>query len=462
MSASLPVSDSSLSFWHQTTRSFPYLNNNRDAPVPLASRYAVIGSGISGALTAWELIKNGVKGEDILILEAREAVSGATGRNAGHVRPDAFRGFPSFAARHGPVQAKKIIESERVVLQKVKDFVESNGVDCNFYDTTTIDVCLSTDFADHQSRSLAAFEAAGGDTSHIRIYRGEDAKERTRIPAAICAYEWPAASNHPAKLTHWILNDVLNKGAKLWTHCPVLNVTKHNGEGQASNLRWDLHTTRGITSVDTVIHCTNAHAATLLPELSGFVTPLRSQVHAFVPTAVASAERRFKQTMSLRYSLGHYFSVNQLHRDGTIIIGGSGTRDDGDIDDRMKEEMITFDDSQYSQRIAKNSNREFKTLLLEPNPDKLRPGEGLRHAWTGILGMTPDNVPLIGSIEGLEGQWICAGFNGHGMARIFLCAPGLVKLMLGKPWSETGLPECFQYSTERVDRELNAQLKGKL
>jgi hypothetical protein len=87
MSPSLPVSDSSLSFWHQTTRSFAHLNSNRDVPVPLTSRYAIIGSGVSGALTAWELIKNGVKGEDILILEATEAVSGATGRNAGHVRP---------------------------------------------------------------------------------------------------------------------------------------------------------------------------------------------------------------------------------------------------------------------------------------------------------------------------------------------------------------------------------------
>ncbi|VUC35054.1 unnamed protein product [Clonostachys rosea] len=462
MSTSLPVSDSSLSFWHQTTRSFPHLNKNRDVSVPPTSQYAVIGSGISGALTAWELIKRGVKGEDILILEAREAVSGATGRNAGHVRPDAFRGFPSFAARHGPAQAKKIIESERVVLQKVKDFVESNGVDCDFYHTTTIDVCLSIEFANHQSRSLAAFEAVGGDTSHIRIYQGEDAKARTRNPAAICAYEWPAASNHPAKLTHWILNDVIHKGAKLWTHCPVSNIIKHHGEGKAYNLRWDLHTPRGVASVDTVIHCTNAYAAALLPELSGFITPLRSQVHAFVPTAAASAENRFKQTMSLRYSLGHYFSINQLPRDGTIIIGGSGTRDDGDTDDRIKEEMVTFDDSQYSQRIANNSTREFQNLLLEPCSESLRAGEGLRNAWTGILGMTSDNVPLIGPIEGLEGQWICAGFNGHGMARIFLCAPGLVKLISGKPWSETGLPECFQYSTKRVDGERNAQLKGKL
>ncbi len=47
----------------------------------------IIGSGISGALTAFELTENGIDGKDIVILEAREAASGASSRNAGHVRP---------------------------------------------------------------------------------------------------------------------------------------------------------------------------------------------------------------------------------------------------------------------------------------------------------------------------------------------------------------------------------------
>jgi glycine/D-amino acid oxidase-like deaminating enzyme len=55
--------------------------------VPASKKYVVIGSGISGALTAFELTENGVNGEDIVILEAREAASGASSRNAGHVRP---------------------------------------------------------------------------------------------------------------------------------------------------------------------------------------------------------------------------------------------------------------------------------------------------------------------------------------------------------------------------------------
>jgi hypothetical protein len=84
---STPVANPCLSYWQRTTRAFPYLNSNRDASVPATSNYVVIGSGISGALTAFELIGHGVKGEDIVIIEAREAASGATSRNAGHVRP---------------------------------------------------------------------------------------------------------------------------------------------------------------------------------------------------------------------------------------------------------------------------------------------------------------------------------------------------------------------------------------
>lgn len=86
-SRSLPVPNPTLSFWHRTTRAFPHLNANVHSDVPSSTKYLIIGSGLAGSLTAWELIESGIPGEDVLILEAREAVSGASGRNAGHVRP---------------------------------------------------------------------------------------------------------------------------------------------------------------------------------------------------------------------------------------------------------------------------------------------------------------------------------------------------------------------------------------
>lgn len=82
-----PVSSPCLSYWHRTTRAFRYLNANKLNQTPSTAEYVIVGSGISGALTAFELLAGGVKPENVVILEAREAVSGASGRNAGHVRP---------------------------------------------------------------------------------------------------------------------------------------------------------------------------------------------------------------------------------------------------------------------------------------------------------------------------------------------------------------------------------------
>ncbi len=35
------------------------------------------------------------------------------------------------------------------------------------------------------------------------------------------------------------------------------------------------------------------------------------------------------------------------------------------------------------------------------------------------MGFTPNGAPIVGPVEGLEGQYIAAGFTGHGMPRAY-------------------------------------------
>lgn len=319
---------------------------------------------------------------------------------------DAFRGFPNFAAFHGHEQAIKILENERVVLEKVKEFVTDHNIDSEFRYTTTVEVCLSAAYAELQAKTLEAFRSAGGDISHIKYYDAKEAHELTNVPGALCAYEWPAASNHPGKLCQWILSDAIHKGARLWTYCPATSIAAH----KHSNLRWDVRTPRGTIAAETVVHCTNAHAGVLLSHLAKFITPRRSQVHAFVPTQSHSGDAAAQRTISLRYGLHNFFSFNQL-RNGTIIMGGTGIRWAEDLTPSMLQSLITFDDTGYDEKVVENSTTEFIKVSSSGPP---RRGEGLDHVWTGILGMTPDAVPYIGRVPGFDGQWICAGFNGHG------------------------------------------------
>ncbi|KAB8237127.1 NAD(P)/FAD-dependent oxidoreductase [Aspergillus alliaceus] len=445
-SRSLPNKTPCLSFWQRNTRAFPLLHANRNTPVPTRSKYVVIGSGISGGLTAFELIEAGAKGEDIIILEAREAASGASSRNAGHVRPDAFRGFSAYAKVHGEEQALEIIANERVVLQKVDQFAKKHGVQCDFNLTTTFDVCMTPEFASYEAESLEAYKKAGGDVSHIKVYEGQEAQKKTNVKGAITAYEWPAGSSHPAKLAHFLLQSVVLRGGRLFTFCPATEINCNESESEF----WDVHTPRGVVTAAKVVHCTNAHAALLLPHLEPYIQPNRAQAHSLIPTPSFSGVNILQKTFSLRYSLHHFYSLIQRQSDGTLVLGVS--RSNPTLSDATRTGIYSTDDTSYNDEIVQDALRSFNKIFPEFDSEHAMHGEGLDHAWTGIIAMTTDSVPFVGAIESLPGQYICAGFNGHGMARIFTCAPGVAKLILGSSWSSTGLPECFKFSEERLSR----------
>lgn len=57
----------------------------------------------------------------------------------------------------------------------------------------------------------------------------------------------------------------------------------------------------------------------------------------------------------------------------------------------------------------------------------------LTHSWSGVMDITPDSVPVIDRLPGLEGGFVASGASGHG----FGLGPGLARLasdlMLGRP-----------------------------
>lgn len=341
------------------------------------------------------------------------------------------------------------------MLQRVDEFVRKHSVPCDFDLTTTFDVCLTQDFADYEAKSFQAFKEAGGDVSHVTFYSGDAAKQKTRVKDAVAAYEWPAGSSHPAKLAQWLLSTVISRGVKLWTHCPATHIYKSTNSSS-----WSIETPRGTLTADKVIHCTNAYAAALLPHLASHMTPNRAQAHSLIPTSSFSAANSLTSTMSLRYSLHHFYSLIQRRGDGTLILGVS--RSNPELSPATLASRESIDDTAYNAEIVQDALKRFDLIFAGDKTEGGAHGEGLDHAWTGIIGMTPDSVPYVGPIEELPGQYICAGFNGHGMARIFTCAPGVAKLVLGGEWKDTGLPECFRYSVERLRKAEQKGAKGSV
>lgn len=351
----------------------------------------------------------------------------------------------------------KIIQNERLVLERISEFVERHNVQCDFHHTTTFDVCMTKEFAKYAAESLEAFKSAGGDVSHVKYFEGDIARRATKVPGAIAAYEWPAGSIHPAKLAQYLLQSAISQGAQLFTHCPALQIRPVSGPPQVSYV---VTTPGGRITTANIIHCTNAHASFLLPPLGKHITPNRAQAHTLIPTPAFSGSNALMKTYSLRYSLVHFYSLIQRQQDGILVLGVS--RSNPTLSAETLAERTSTNDTSYNKEILDDALHSFNEIFHPSGGingqrqangvSRGIHGEGLDHAWSGIIAMTADSVPVVGAIEGLPGQWICAGHNGHGMARIFTCAPGLAKLITGGTWEDTGLPECFRMSEERLQR----------
>ena len=92
----------------------------------LQAEVCVVGSGIAGVSTAYELVTRGV---GVVMLEARDAVSGESGRTSGHLSSD---GFIDIAKKHGNDGAKAVAESQAWAIKRIGEVSEKLGIDCEY------------------------------------------------------------------------------------------------------------------------------------------------------------------------------------------------------------------------------------------------------------------------------------------------------------------------------------------
>lgn len=76
---------------------------------------------------------------------------------------------------------------------------------------------------------------------------------------------------------------------------------------------------------------------------------------------------------------------------------------------------------------------------------------GLEKLTLLVMGYSYDTHPQVGEVPGKPGQYICAGFNGHGMPAVFLSAKGVAQMIQsGKKFEEVGLPRVYKTTSERL------------
>ncbi|KAJ6516668.1 DAO-domain-containing protein [Mycena vitilis] len=440
----------SLSYWLQGVRASPFLDHRTTEALPKTAEVVIIGAGMTGTLIAYELLTRPDPPKSVVILEARELSSGATGRNAGHCKPDQYRGFAKYSKLVGAEQAKKLLEHEFETWTHLVNFVRKENVDCDLWVGDTFDVAMSQDIVNKSVAVFEAYTAYGGKVDHIKhISDPVEAEKVSRLKGAQALWAWKASTFYPWKLVAHLMKMCLDKGLIFQTWTPATSATASETSGH-----WDVDTARGVISTPTVIYATNAYTSSVLPSFAKYIQPSAHMCDKVVPPRAFAGSKALQNSYGVLADGGALYSINpRCTTDGVLLFGGSNPNQKQLQAYLDADPNRLFDDSLGNFKPVTDAVEEFTSSTFEGWSAGLpAPGVGCQYSWSGIIGLSADGLPFIGEVPGRPGQWICAGFHGHGMAHIFTCAPGLVTLMQGGTWADTGLPECLELTPERLKR----------
>ncbi|KAK4238336.1 FAD dependent oxidoreductase [Achaetomium macrosporum] len=465
MPVSLPSANPTVSYWQDPPDA---IADHRSTPdLPSSADTVIIGSGITGAAVAWNLLQSTNPGS-IVMLEARQACSGATGRNGGHTKAASYRTFTHHVSTLGLAAAKQIARLELANILSVHAFARDHSIDCDLNPCQTIDVIYDPAQWDEAVASVCAMRDAfpsGEPEGQYELYSAEEVKERFHVHDGVYqgreekvqgGVGYFAGSLSAYRFGVGVLRLCLGRGLNLQTGTPATVLEKKVDDG--GGMWWEAKTPRGVIRAKRVVLATNGYTAAVWPRLQGVVVPLRGQVTVQRPGSRMPRRGCLPRTYSFIYDKGYEYMVPRPEGSrfaGDIVMGGGLVRapDDGLL------EFGTTDDAAVNDGISEYL-KETAPRYFGPDWGEDDPEGRVRSEWTGIMGFSPDGFPLVGKVRGEEGLWASCSFQGHGMVLCWMCAKALVEMMEDRDGEQIieWFPDAFRIAEERLALRFQGRL----
>ena len=445
-----PVNDYSRSYWMSNPDKLA--NHRSTVDLPVHSDIVIIGSGYAGSTCAYYLYKNEHVNKTpltITMLEARETCSGATGRNGGHFNVDMYYSYKGYSNEYGRQTAEEMIEFEAKHMEAMSELVSEENIQCDWNMTRTCHTYFDPDIAAQAKASYQQRCADDGNIADIYEIPSNDLLSVTRVKNVLYGVTYTGASLHPYKLIHHLLNKCIERGMNLQTHTPVLTATR------LSSGQWSIVTSRGTLQASKVIFATNAYTAGIVPLLTNKIIPVRATVCRILPS-VSYMSSPLQMTYSMRSKDNQFdYMLPRQTEDRSIILGGSKPT----FFLNKKVWYNNWDDS--AEIISHESKQYFEEFMPKYFDEWGKDTSGCKETWTAIIGGTSDLMPFVGELPDQTNGYVIAGFNGHGMPRILLCARALIDLVLEKVNTIEGLiPEPFLITKTRLEKKENRLLEN--
>ncbi|WP_078876869.1 FAD-binding oxidoreductase [Streptomyces sp. 150FB] len=358
----------------------------------LTADVAVVGAGLAGLSTAYHLIERDPS-LDVVVVDARHPAAGASGRGTGLLGPRVGPAIDRAARRFGPSMARRMYLASVTAVERVVALTEELGAPCGLRTGEQIVATRGGPGLASLARQAETYRALGLD---VPVLSAAAIRERVDVPYHAGLLYRSAATLDPAALSGALAAACAAKGVRFYDDSPLRGLGPGGGAAP-TELLFPSGTLRARKTVLAV----NAAAGQLgLPV--GTVLPL--QVHA-VATAPLGAEARAAlggatgTAVVNTMSLAPYF---RLTHDGRLVVGGGRAVHLPGLSPGRAAELSTATWAWLEERLR----------LLHPSVAEVP----VSHRWSGQIGMTMDDLPVVGHVGGHPDIWYIGGCCGHGLA----------------------------------------------
>ncbi len=385
---------------------------------------AIVGAGFTGLWTARELLRRDPS-LDVLVIEARTAGFGASGRNGAWLAPGIAVTNRELVRRFSPEVARATVQAIRDTVRVVAESCVEDGIDAQVRMGGTLRVAIGAQEASMPAATLAAARELGVEDD-LEVLDADQLAARVRIADARGALrDRNGAAVHPGRLVRGLARSVERLGASIVEDTRVTDVDPGGGNGTSgAAVGPTVRTERGDVRARHVILANEAWLSQL-PGHRRRVMPLYSLIILTGPIDDATWRSIGWDGHELLSS--HRLTVDYLSRtaDGRILFGGRGA-------------PYHFGSSiEPAHDLHGPTHERLRRHLVEwfPQLADVR----VSHAWGGPLGMPRDWMPNI-FLDATTGVGGAYGYTGQGVAATNLAGRILADLIVTGDTPHRDLP----------------------
>ncbi len=386
------------------------LGSTATAPLRKEAQIAIIGGGIMGLATAYQLAALGCS--DVVVLEGQHLAWGASGRNGGGVRQQ--------------WSTELNIRLMQESLEICRGFAQELGVNIWMRQGGYLFLARSTAQLERMKQAIALQNACDVPTRLL------DMAEARRIvpeiddgPFAGACYNPTDAIVFPWPFLWGYARAAARRGVEIHTRTRVSAITP-GPQG------FTLTTSKGELRAERILNAAGAWSAEVA-RLVGVELPTWPARHEILSTEPL---KPFLKPMVSVLDSGLYFSQSLRGE----VVGG-----------------ITLEEPRTDSVELGSTLRFVETMaagMLEVIP-RLGHLKVVRQ-WAGPYDMSPDGAPLVGEAPAVPGLFLCCGFVGHGFMMAPVVSRYYARHLLGKethPFFDTWRPD--RRFAAPADHEMN-------